>query len=84
MWFLNSIIVTILIVWFILRDGLGYEVNLVMIHKQLGWIAVILLLGFAQLEYVLNKHFKNTNELLKKILYSNHPEIEVQEQIKKN
>lgn len=54
-----------LVSWFSLRASLpGFQVDLVMIHSQLGWIAVILLILAADLSFRLKKQTKKLEEMI--------------------
>lgn len=68
--YLFGFIAVILILCFFFRSSLGYESNLNTIHTQLEWIAVILLMGFAQLDFIVSKFLKKQQVLLEKIVYN--------------
>lgn len=54
-----------LVSWFFLRTSLpNFQVDLVMIHSQLGWIAVILLILAADLSFRLKKQTKKLEEMI--------------------
>lgn len=54
-----------LVSWFSLRASLpNFQVDLVMIHSQLGWIAVILLILAADLSFRLKKQTKKLEEMI--------------------
>ena len=51
--------------WFLFRTTLpNFKVNIVMIHAQLGWIAIILLLIAAELSFRLKSQTKKLEEMI--------------------
>lgn len=60
------LIAAILVFWFLFRTILpNFKVDIIMIHTQLGWIAIILLLIAAEISFKLKVQTKKLEEMIK-------------------